>query len=43
MKVIGIWAATSIAIIVGIIITKNANCLWAFFVPALLSWDDGIK
>jgi hypothetical protein len=28
------WIATSIAIIAGIYITKNANCLWAFLLPA---------
>ena len=28
------WIATSIAIIAGMYITKNANCLWAFLLPA---------
>lgn len=29
------WASVSIAIIAGLMITKNANCLWAFFIPLL--------
>lgn len=28
------WIATSVAIIAGMYITKNANCLWAFLLPA---------
>ena len=32
-----IWVAVSLAIIAGIFITKNANCLWAFFIPAFIS------
>ncbi len=29
-----VWVAVSVAVIVGLIITKNANCLWAFCLPA---------
>lgn len=31
-----IWIAVSAAVIAGIIITQNANCLWAFLLPALM-------
>lgn len=29
------WGMTTIAILTAIGITSNANCLWAFFIPAL--------
>lgn len=32
-----IWVAVSAAIIAGLLITQNANCLWAFLIPALIS------
>ena len=33
-----IWVAVSAAIIAGLLITQNANCLWAFLIPALISF-----
>lgn len=30
-----IWIAVSVAVIAGLIITKNANCLWGFLIPAM--------
>lgn len=29
------WIATSVAICVAVYITKSANCLWAFLIPAM--------
>lgn len=30
-----IWIAVSAAVVAGLLITKNANCLWAFLIPAM--------
>lgn len=30
-----IWMLTTLAILVGFKLTGSANCLWAFFIPAL--------
>lgn len=30
------WIATGIAVVAGVYITKNANCLWAFLIPACI-------
>lgn len=32
-----IWVSVGIAVSVGIIITKNASCLWAFLIPAFVT------
>lgn len=31
-----IWISASAAIIAGLYFTRNANCLWAFFIPAFM-------
>lgn len=31
------WIATALAVIAGILITKESGCLWAMFIPALIS------
>jgi hypothetical protein len=31
------WAATAIATSVGLYYTKNADCLWAMLIPAMIS------
>ena len=31
------WIAVSAAVIVGLYLTKNANCLWGFFFPFCIS------
>lgn len=33
--VASMWFATALAVIVRILITKSASCLWAMFIPAL--------
>ena len=33
------WIATGFAVAVGIYITKNAGCLWAMLIPALISFS----
>ena len=30
-----IWLSTAAGAIAGLMITKNANCLWVFLIPAL--------
>lgn len=30
------WISVSITIIIGLFITKSANCLWGFLIPLLL-------
>lgn len=35
LTVASMWFATALAVIVGILITKSASCLWAMFIPAL--------
>lgn len=30
------WIAVSVAVIAGLIITQNTNCLWAFLIPGLI-------
>lgn len=32
------WVATSAAVIGGLIITRDANCLWALLIPSLVSY-----
>lgn len=29
------WSATAVAVSVGILVTHNPDCLWAFLFPAL--------
>jgi len=31
-----IWFAVSAAVIIGMVITKNPNCLWAFIIPCFV-------
>jgi hypothetical protein len=33
------WIATGIAVAVGIYFTKDANCLWAMLIPAMISFS----
>lgn len=35
--IIGIWVVSGLAITVGIYVTHNAHCLWALFIPALIT------
>nr|WP_308545885.1 hypothetical protein [uncultured Lachnoclostridium sp.]DAF89805.1 MAG TPA: hypothetical protein [Siphoviridae sp. cteLh2] len=39
LAVASMWFATALAVIVGILITKSASCLWAMFIPALCKVD----
>jgi NADH:ubiquinone oxidoreductase subunit 6 (subunit J) len=31
-----VWLATTLGVIAGLIITKNANCLWALLIPTCI-------
>lgn len=31
-----IWVAVAVAVIAGMVITKNLNCLWAFIIPCFV-------
>ncbi len=33
------WISVSFAVAVGIYYTKNPNCLWAFLIPACISFS----
>ena len=33
-----VWLSVSIAICYTIYVTRNPQCLWAFLIPAILSW-----
>lgn len=35
-----IWISTALAVSVAIIITENIGALWAFFIPALVSYSE---
>lgn len=35
LTVASMWFATALAVGIGIVVTKSANCLWAMFIPAL--------
>lgn len=32
-----VWVAVSVAVITGLYLTRDSNCLWAFVLPALIS------
>lgn len=36
MKKVVMWITVSVIVVIGLFITKNANCLWGFLIPALL-------
>lgn len=31
------WVSVAIAVSIGIIVTKNSACLWAFLIPAFIT------
>ena len=33
------WLSTGIATSIGIYVTKDANCLWALLIPAMISFS----
>lgn len=37
------WIAVSLGVVTGLYFTKDANCLWTFLLPALVSSDFKIK
>jgi hypothetical protein len=37
------WVSVGVAVSVGICITKNPNCLWAFFIPCFSVNNGGIS
>jgi len=36
-----VWMSVSATVCTGLYLTHNANCLWAFLIPALISWKTG--
>ena len=37
------WIAIASAVIVGLVVTKNSNCLWALLIGTLVSYKSGCK
>jgi hypothetical protein len=36
--IVAIWIMSGAGIIAGLFLTKDANCLWAFIIPMILSF-----